>query len=119
MLADYSEAVIASRILRVLTLLAVIAASLAMPGAERAMAMPHSTISAQGHCSDMRDAPDDPRAGAVCAKACTAAMPAFFAGSLAAAALPAASPEPTPLKWLGAGVVAEVTPPPPRSFLTI
>lgn len=123
----YSKSVIASRFLRFLTLLAVLAAPLMMLQSSPVTAASHAgmmsmAVDAAGpgqHCADMEQAPADaPGASVDCLMACAVILPGLPAGLGTQAAI-LSSPEPLPLAALSKDVVAEVTPPPPRGFLTI
>lgn len=103
----------AHRLLGWLTLLALLAAPLAMIGGAPAMA--HVRPAAVGHCDD-REMPAEapPEAPVDCMIACAGCLPAL-GGTLAAQPRLAAAAEAAPLAFLLHGLHPEAAIPPPRS----
>lgn len=99
------------RLLRWLTLIALLLAPLAMIGGAPAMA--HDHVAAAGHCDDMGSRDETPAPAPVdCTIAC-AGLPAQTAAVAAHPFLPAAPGSLVPAAWL-AGLQPEAATPPPR-----
>lgn len=104
-----------ARILRILTLLAVLLMPLGMIGGSPAMASGHhkAAPAAAGHCADMDDQKKDPPGrSADCTVAC-AAIPAFAADVPHRAPTPASAETRAPLPTMR-GLDPEAATPPPR-----
>jgi hypothetical protein len=101
----------APRLLRWLTLLALLLAPLGMIGAGPAMA--HGRTAAAGHCSESGSPAKAPSSAPVdCMIAC-AGLPAQASSPLVKPPL-AAAPEPLPAPWRVDGLHPKTTIPPPR-----